>query len=56
MKHFIGWSLVVSMVIFVVAMSFAYNPQLQNSLYTLSGSGWVVFGTWAAIILLKEKK
>ena len=52
---FVGWALVVSMILFVVAVAFGYNTQFQSALYTLVGFGWIVFGIWAAVILLTKK-
>ena len=53
-NKFVGYVLIIAMFLFIVAISFGYDTQLQTSLYTIVGSLWLVFGIWAAVLLLKK--
>lgn len=50
--RFVGWGLVASITIAVIAVAFSYDANLQNALYTIAGFGYIIFGTWAAVLLL----
>lgn len=51
MKKIIGIILLLSWVPFILAMAF---PQVEDGFYTIAGAMWIVFGTWAGILLIKE--
>jgi hypothetical protein len=53
MKKFVGWALVASVVLGVIATVFSYDPAFSDAVYTLAGLGFYVFGTWGAVLLLK---
>ncbi len=54
-KKIVGLALLVGLALFIIALAISYNPDLQQTLYTITGSLWLIFGTWAAILLLKDK-
>jgi hypothetical protein len=54
MKKFVGWVLVVSMFLFLFTAYALAGTSLQSGFYTLDGVLWLVFGTWAAVLLLKK--
>ena len=54
MNKFVAYTLLSSMALFVVALAFSYDVDFQNALYTIDGFLWIIFGTWAAILLLKK--
>jgi hypothetical protein len=51
-KKTIGILLLVSWIPFVLAMAF---PESSTGWYTITGLMWVVFGTWAGILLVRSK-
>ena len=50
MKKTIGTLLLASWVPFVIAMAF---PASADGWYMITGLMWLVFGTWAGILLVK---
>lgn len=51
MNKTIGILLLLSWVPFVLAIAF---PMLDSGFYAITGFMWLVFGTWAGILLVKE--
>jgi hypothetical protein len=55
MKKTIGILLLSSWIPFVLAMAFA-DANGDSPFYMIAGFMWLVFGTWAGILLVNEKK
>lgn len=53
-KQFVAYSLITSLCIALIASIVVSDEYVMNGLYTISGLGYFIFGTWAAIILLKK--
>lgn len=53
MRKTIGILLLLTWIPFVMAMSF---PDIEDGMYMITGFMWLVFGTWAGILLVNEKK
>lgn len=56
-KHIVAWAIILVFMLTIInqAVIVPSNPVLSQSLFTLLGAGYFIFGTWAAIILLKSK-
>jgi len=52
MKKTIGTILLLSWIPFMLAMAF---PESSEGWYMITGTMWMVFGTWSGIILVNEK-
>lgn len=50
-KKTIGTLLLLSWIPFVIALAF---PEVEEGFYAITGFMWIVFGTWAGILLIKE--
>jgi len=48
----IGTILLCSWLPFILALAF---PELEDGFYMITGLIWMVFGTWAGILLVREK-
>jgi len=51
MNKTIGTLLLLSWIPFVIAMAF---PSIEDGMYMVTGFMWLVFGTWAGILLVRE--
>ena len=51
MKKTIGTILLTSWIPFIIAIAF---PTVSDGFYAIAGLMWLVFGTWAGILLLNK--
>ena len=51
MKKTVGTILLTSWIPFIIAAAF---PAVSDGFYMITGLMWLVFGTWAGILLLKK--
>jgi len=55
-KKLVAWGIIASIVIAVIATVFETSMTVDSNdnLFALAGIGYLVFGTWASVLLLKK--
>lgn len=51
MEKKVGTALLLSWIPFLLGMAF---PESGEGFYTIAGLSWLVFGTWAGILLVRK--